>query len=287
MTGEQREFIVIVKDRRARGGAVVGKAKALRKFFMDTRQPHKRGVLGTDDGDGSGIGAWVRATGIGGDDAIGIAAQIAERGKAFGGHTGDAFGGLGKGGGAVILARDDHHKVWLAAHGDGMLRRGGKAGGIVADRGRIAVTFGRGNAVAKDDLHPDGAFPAAHGGLIAPSGQGGVIFVVKSDLFKVAHQHVGGEGRVLPPTIPAQQPLAQLGLLHLVEIAAQLGAFLRRGLGHHGGRGRRRVGARDGFQRRFNRGLRGAGGQRGDHSRRADPSCSPQPLPYHIARSRL
>ena len=39
MAGQQREFVVIVEDRRACGGAVIGKAKPLRELFVDARQP--------------------------------------------------------------------------------------------------------------------------------------------------------------------------------------------------------------------------------------------------------
>ena len=51
MGGKQRKLLIIVEDRGARGGAVIGKAEALGHFLMHTGPALQIWVFGADEGD--------------------------------------------------------------------------------------------------------------------------------------------------------------------------------------------------------------------------------------------
>ena len=143
-----------------------------------------------------------------------------------------------------------------------MPRNPGKASRESLDVGGVRAALRRGDAITEDDLHVHRPFPAAQGTGPTVTGKIAVVFVIKGDLLKVADQHFAGKGRVFTATVLAQQILVQLRLLNLMQIAAQHGAFLRSGFGHHSRRGGlcRRAGLRLGDLLQDGRGF-GAGQQ--------------------------
>ena len=89
MAGQQREFVVVVKDRRAHARVVIGKAKPLRHLFVHTAEPDQIGMFGAHKRNRLVIG--VRASGRRGrnDKAIDRPWQVAEDVERVLGHIRD------------------------------------------------------------------------------------------------------------------------------------------------------------------------------------------------------
>ncbi len=110
MAGQQREFLIVIEDRRAGIGAVIGQPQTLRQFLMVAGFPRQGGVFGADDGKGLGIGgAAVARKGHG--KAEGFARHVGDKAHGGGVNPGYQLFQPGADGAALLLIQHQNMKI--------------------------------------------------------------------------------------------------------------------------------------------------------------------------------